>query len=410
MDRIAIVGGSLAGNQAASSLSRAGFEGEVVVVSGEPHLPYDRPPLSKKFLAGDPADTDPPWLRRSENDRIEWSLGHAAVGLELSSDGRSTITLDNGSLVRADGLVIATGLRARTLPDVGRLAGAHNLGGVHTLRNLADAEGLRSELRNTPGSLVVVGCGFIGAEVASTAREMGWAVTIIEAADTPLQRVLDAEAGNAIGDLHRRNGVDVRLGTTLDAVIGSDESNRVEAVELGDRTRIECSVLVVGIGAIPNTEWLESSNLKIDNGVVCDSTLLAAPGVVAAGDVARWPNERFGLEPSRVEQWDNAVSTAEHAAGTLLAWADGRSGKPYTPVPWFWSDQYDKKIMLAGNPTRHPEVLQGGFDEQRVVQMYVSDDDKLTGVFVWNRPRQAVIARQLIEAEADAAEAREQLS
>ncbi len=171
--------------------------------------------------------------------------------------------------------------------------------------------------------------------------------------------------------------------------------------------------MVVGIGVVPSTDWLAGSGLTIDNGIVCDATCLAAPGVVAAGDVSRWPNQRFGADDApltRVEQWDNAVEQGGYVARRLMAWANGEDIEPYTPVPWFWSDQYDTKIQLAGTPTGRSEIVQGSFEEQRVVQIFLDDDGLLVGALAWNRPRQAIQSRQLIGRGATADEARETLA
>ena len=183
---------------------------------------------------------------------------------------------------------------------------------------------------------------------------------------------------------------------------------RLEAVALSDGTSIQASVAVVGIGVIPNTDWVEGSGLTVDDGIVADATCLAAPGVVVAGDVARWPNERFGGRLMRVEQWDNAVEMGGYAGRRLVA-DPVADVEPFAPVPWFWSDQYDRKIQLAGVPTGRSRVVQGTIAERRFVQIYLDDDDRLAGALCWNRPRQAIQARQLVAAGASAADAASQL-
>lgn len=395
LNNIVIVGASLAGAQAAQTLRRQNFEGSIVLVGDESHPPYDRPPLSKKYLAG---STEREKLRlRSMADpdelRVDLRLNEAATGLDV--DRRVLITT-TGELA-FDGLILATGARPR------RLAG--ELDGVHVLRTLDDADGLREAFAARPDRVVVIGAGFIGAEVAATAREAGLEVTMIEAGAAPLSRVLDADAGMAIADLHRDNGVDVRLGVGVDALVGTGS---VEKVELSDGTSLDADVVVVGIGVIPNTEWLEGSGLTIADGVVCDRTCLAAPGVVAAGDVARWDHPRYGS--LRVEQWDNAVDQGGYVAKRLLAESDGQMVEPFAPVPWFWSDQYDRKIQLAGMTTANVEIVQGSIEERRFVQLYLGDDGQPVGVLAWNRPRQAVMARQLLEKSAGIQEARDALA
>ena len=214
--------------------------------------------------------------------------------------------------------------------------------------------------------MAVVGAGFIGAEVAATARERGLEVTVIEALPVPLGRVLGTEIGTVCADVHRDHGVDLRLGVGVDGFGGH---GRVERVNLSDGTSVDADVVVVGIGVVPNTEWLEGSGLTLDNGVVCDETCLAAPGIAAAGDVARWPNPLFG-ETMRVEHWDNAIAQGQHAALRLLQADD--EAQPYAPVPWFWSDQYDRKIQLAGRaaPDDEVRIITGSTEERRFAALY----------------------------------------
>ena len=414
MRNIAIVGASLAGLHAAQALRRAEFDGPLALIGDEVHYPYDRPPLSKEFLAGS-MDEDRLRLRPAADPAalgVDWHLGCSAVGLELSadlsSDDRSShvVRLDDGTAVEADGVIIATGARARTLP------GADGVGGVHVLRNLDDARQLRAEIgaavESGGGSLLVVGCGFIGAEVAATARGRGLDVTIVETAPAPLTRVLDEAAGMAVAELHRSHGVDVRLGIGVATL--NTTHDRVTSVELTDGSVVDATIVVIGIGVVPNVDWLAGSGLEIDDGVVTDGTCLAAPGIVAVGDVARWPNPRFGGEARRVEQWDNAVEMGGYGAKRLLAWADDAAYEAYAPVPWFWSDQYDRKIQLAGVPGPGVELVQGTLEEQRFVQLYLDEDGAVSGTLCWNRPRQAIMSRQLIAAGAPLSEVREALS
>jgi NADPH-dependent 2,4-dienoyl-CoA reductase/sulfur reductase-like enzyme len=409
MERVVIVGASLAGVHAAQALRRQGYDGELVVVGDETHYPYDRPPLSKAFLAGT-VDADRLRLRPTADPGalgIEWMLGRRATGLELhpGPGGGGAVRLDGGQSVRFDGLVIATGARPRQLP------GADGYDGVHLLRTLDDCRSLRAAFEQRPGRVAVIGCGFIGAEVAATARQLGLDVTIIEAAEAPLTRVLDAEAGMAVAELHRGHGVEVLLGVQVAELVG--DNGRVRALRLSDGSTLEAPVVVVGIGVVPNTEWLDGSGLTIDDGVVADETCLAWPGVVVAGDVARWPNGRFGGHLMRVEQWDNALDMGSYAGRRLLAWSQGEPVEPYGPVPWFWSDQYDRKIQLAGVAAPSAEVVQGTLGDQQFVRLYHAGPgggaDEVTGALCWNRPRQAIMARQLIAGRASLDEAREKL-
>jgi 3-phenylpropionate/trans-cinnamate dioxygenase ferredoxin reductase component len=393
---IVVVGASLAGLRAAEELRRQGFDGTLTVVGDEPHAPYDRPPLSKQVLSGD-------WDRERidltvmadgglDGLEVDWRLGVRATALDLVD---RTVTLAGAETGRLsfDGLVIATGASPRTLPGHGDLAG------IHTLRTLDDCLAVRATLDATPRRVVVVGAGFIGAEVAATCRGRGLDVTLVEALPVPLERAVGLEVGALTADIHRDHGIDVRLGVGVERIDGAE---RIEQVHLADGSVVDADLVVVGVGVAPNTAWLEGSGLTLDNGVVCDATCLAAPGVVAAGDVARWPSPRFGAA-LRVEHWDNAVTMGEHAARTLLgvgAEAD-TPAEPYDPVPWFWSDQYDRKIQLAGLASGADEmrVIDGSFDERRFAAIY-RKGDRISGVLAMNRPRQVVVYRKLIEANA----------
>ena len=380
---VTIVGASLAGLNAAEALRRDGFDGPVTLIGAESRLPYDRPPLSKQVLAGDweperAALTDSDELA---SDEIEARLGLRATALDL--DARE-LTLHTGETVAFDGLVIATGARCRTMP------GTEGLGGVHVLRSLDDCLALRGDLEAVPQRVVVVGAGFIGAEVAATARGRGLEVTVVEALPTPLSRVLGDEMGRVCAEVHRDHGVDLRTGVGVDRIEGD---RRVERVALTDGSIIDADVVVVGIGVVPNTEWLDGSGLKVGDGVLCDASCLAAERVTAAGDVARWPNQLFG-ETMRVEHWDNAAAQGAHAARRLLNPETG----PFTPVPWFWSDQYDRKIQLAGRvrPDDEVRVVSGSVEERRFAAVY-GRAGRIVGVLGFNRPRHVMRYRALIE-------------
>ncbi len=381
METIVVVGGSLAGLRGAEALRRLGFEGRLVFVGEEPHEPYDRPPLSKEVLRG---DREPEAIRLAKPEAwealdLDLRLGRRATRLD---DGARQVHLDDGECLDYDGLLIATGATPRHLPG-------DELPGIHVLRSLDDCLALRAELEGSP-RVAVVGAGFIGAEVAASCRARGLAVTLIEALPLPLANAIGPEVGGVIADVHRENGVDLRLGVGVD---GFEGDARVTGVRLADGSRIDAEVVVVGIGVVPCTQWLEGSGLTLDNGVVCDETCAAAPDVVAAGDVARWHNPLFD-ETMRIEHWTNAVEQANHAAQRLL---EGESVGAFAPVPFVWSDQYDRKIQCAGRvrPDDELEIVHGSIEERRFVALY-GRKGKLTGAIALNRVRQLMGYRRSI--------------
>jgi 3-phenylpropionate/trans-cinnamate dioxygenase ferredoxin reductase subunit len=382
MRRVVVVGASLAGLRAAEALRGEGFDGELTVVGAERHLPYDRPPLTKEILRG---EWQPERLALRpdgyETLRLDLRLGCIAVALR---PGPQAIDLSDGTTILYDGLVIATGSAARRLPGVPELEG------VCLLRTLDDALALRTRLERGP-RVVVVGAGFIGAEVASSCRSLGLDVTVVEPQPVPLVRALGREMGGVCAALQRDHGVELLCGVGVAAVEGD---GRVERVRLEDGRHLDADVVVVGIGASPATHWLSSSGLEIRDGVVCDETCAAQGNViVAAGDCARWYNPLFDSE-MRVEHWSNADEQAAHAARRLL---HGRSIGPYTPVPTFWSDQFGLKIQFAGHflPTDTVRVVEGRPSEHRFVAVY-ERAGRLTGVLTFRRPRRLIELSDMI--------------
>ncbi|HKJ24752.1 MAG TPA: FAD-dependent oxidoreductase [Myxococcota bacterium] len=381
LERIVVVGGSLAGLRAVETLRREGYEGSLVVLGDEPHRPYDRPPLSKQILSGEWEAEKTALPGSAEDHGAEWKLGARAVGLDPAA---REVVLGSGERIGFDGLLIATGARVRELP------GTPPLEGIHGLRTLDDALAVRGALERGP-RVCVVGAGFIGAEVAASCRARGLDVSLVEALPVPLGRVLGDRTGGHMARLHRDHGVDLRCGVGVE---GFEGGARVEAVRLSDGTRIPADLVVVGVGVRPNTEWLAGAGLDLDDGVACDATCATAiPGVYAAGDVARWENPLYGVS-MRVEHWTHAVEQGIAAAENLLA---GEGAKPFASVPFFWSDQYDTKIQMAGRPlpTDDVRVAHGREGDARFVVLY-GRAGRLVAALGFNRARFVVQYRNAI--------------
>jgi NADPH-dependent 2,4-dienoyl-CoA reductase/sulfur reductase-like enzyme len=376
---IVIVGASLAGGRAAQALRQAGHEGPVVVIGAEAHRPYTRPPLSKELLAGD-HDADRCALPSAGAD-VDWRLGTAAAGLDL---GSREVVLEDGERLPYAKLLIATGARARPWP--GDPVG---LDGLHVLRDLDDALALRDAFETGP-RLAVVGAGFVGSEVAATARKRGLDVTLIDIAPHPMT-ALGPEVGARVAELHRAHGVELRLGAGVD---GFEGNGRLEAVRLADGTRVEADVAVVALGAIPNTDWLAESGLELQPGVVCDATLAArdADDVFCAGDAAAWPHPLADGALIRIEHWTNAAEQGAAAARNLLAEPADRV--PYAAVPYFWSDQYDVKIQAVGLAARaeRMHVLEATPDGEKCV-LGGERDGRLVAVVGFNAARRLAFYR-----------------
>ncbi|MET0237540.1 MAG: FAD-dependent oxidoreductase [Kibdelosporangium sp.] len=339
MRTITVVGASLAGLSAARALRTQEFAGRIIVVGSEPHEPYDRPPLSKEFLQGTLDDI----ALSTPDDKlldIDWRLGCTAAALDTSN---RAVVLDNGEQIVTDGVVLATGARAR------RLSGPA-LSGVYTLRTLDDAVALRSALE-LGGSLVVIGAGFIGAEVASTARQLGLEVTVVETLPTPMAGPFGVQMGAACALLHARNGVRLITGVAVSELVGTA---RVRAVRLADGREVPADVVVAGIGAIPNVQWLAGSGVAVDGGVVTDARCkTTVPSVVAVGDCASSFNDHAGAV-IRLEHWTNALQQPKVAAATLLGRTSVHAAR--FSVPYFWSDQYGSRLQFAGHRRDGDEV------------------------------------------------------
>ncbi|GAA1000118.1 FAD/NAD(P)-binding oxidoreductase [Acrocarpospora macrocephala] len=337
MRSVVIAGGAIAGLSAARELRRAGFPGRIQVVDQDRRGPYRRPEVSKGLLEGrlglDSVAT--PWPADLNVDRI---LGVRLTGLDLAA---RTVQVEGGA-VPFDGLVIATGCAARRSPY-------EAMAGVHTLRSADDAERMRPELAAAM-KIVIVGAGFIGLEVASVARKLGKSVTLLEAAEIPLARVLGDDFGEHIAGTHRAHGVDLRTGVTV-AGVTAGASGRVSSVELTSGETVAADVVLVAIGSEPATGWLRDSGLDLSMGVVCDETCAVADGVVAAGDVASWINPLYRRR-MRVEHWTNAVEQGAYAARRLMGTHDPTG---FASVPYFWSDQYGVKLQCVGSTLDHDQ-------------------------------------------------------
>ncbi|HVV08311.1 NAD(P)/FAD-dependent oxidoreductase [Amycolatopsis sp.] len=382
-DSFGVVGASLAGLRAVEAARKAGYSGRITLIGAEEHLPYDRPPLSKQYLGGkaeEPVFRDERALR--DELGVELRLGRPATGIDTA---RRVVSV-GGDEVPYGALVIATGARARTLP------GADGLEGVCTLRTLDDARMVRRSLE-AGARTVVIGAGFIGSEVASSARARGLPVTVVEAAPVPLTRSVGSEMGKLLADLHLRAGTDLRLGVGVERITGN---GAVDGVVLTDGTELPADLVVVGIGAAPSTEWLRHSAIRLDDrdgGVLCDRTLATSmPGVYAAGDVCHWISDLFGSR-LRLEHWTSAAEQGALAARNAL---EPELAKPYDTVPYFWSDWYSSRIQFVGEPAADEiAVVDRHWEEGKLLALY-RKADRVVGALTVDRPTLIMKFRRMI--------------
>lgn len=365
--RIVVVGASAAGLSTAEALRRGGYANKLTMIGAETHRPYDRPPLSKQYLTGE-WDAERVMLRSAvhlEDLDVEIRLGIPAGGLDMSA---RRVVLTDGSEVGYDTLVLATGVSPRTLPNT------RHLQGVHTLRTLEDADGLRGEL-HAESRVVIIGAGFLGTEIAAVAALHGAHVTLIGNA-APLASILGAELGAQLGGLHESHGVTLVAGPDATVTSVLREGARMTGVVLSSGERLPADLVVMAIGSTPAVDWLCTSGLTIADGVSCASDSSAAPGIYAAGDVARWHNSLFDVS-MRLEHRTNAVDQGVHVAEQILA----GTRRDYTPVPYFWSDQYDLNLQCYGWLRDHDEVLiaEGSLSEGKFVALF-RRGERLTGV------------------------------
>ena len=378
---VVVVGGSVGGTRVLAELRAAGFDGQITLIDREAAAPYDRPPLSKQVLVG---DWEPE--KASLGDPVAgWGadiVEEQAVGLDADAH---TVTVESGAKIRYDKLVIATGASPRTL-------GADGLDGVHVLRSMSDCLAIKDSLERG-GPLVVVGGGFIGAEVASSGRALGIDVTLVEALSVPMARALGDELGALLQGLHEENGTEVLCSVAVDGLQGD---TRVSGVRLSNGATVPANTVVVGIGVTPNTSWLAGSGLTVDDGVMCDQ-FCAAVGVedvLAIGDVARWYDVRIQRHV-RVEHWTNATEQAYTVAHNIVERDDRRV---HQGLPYFWSDQYKTKIQLIGycDPTAQVTIVRSAGGKARAAAVYHHGDELRAAVMI-NWPRALGMSRVALQ-------------
>jgi len=382
---VVIVGGGLAAARTAEQLRRAEYTGRITIVSDEVHLPYDRPPLSKEVLRKEVDDVALKPREWYDEKDVTLRLGAAATGLDTAEQ---TVTLDDGSVLGYDELVIATGLVPRRIPAF------PDLEGIRVLRSFDESMALRGHA-SAARHAVVIGAGFIGCEVAASLRSLGVDVVLVEPQPTPLASVLGEQIGELVARLHRDEGVDVRLGVGVAEVRGQ---GRVDTVVLTDGMELTADLVVVGIGSRPATKWLDGSGIEVDNGVICDEAgRTSAPNVWALGDVASW-RDATGHQ-ARVEHWSNVADQARVVVPALL----GQDVPTNVVVPYFWSDQYDVKIQCLGEPEAN-DVVHLVEDDGRKFLAYYERDGVLVGVVGGGLPGKVMKVRAKIAAATPIAE------
>ncbi|MBS1695940.1 MAG: FAD-dependent oxidoreductase [Actinobacteria bacterium] len=393
-----VVGSSISGVRTAQALRTEGFAGRLVLVGEESELPYDKPPLSKRFLSAGNGGTDNRLLSPEKAGElgIELLLGVSATGLDIAT---KTLQLADGSTVDWDIVVLATSASARPSPWPAR-------SGVHVLRTLADARALRSDLsRHHP--LVIVGGGFIGAEVAAAAQSLGCEVTLVDPLPTPIGRIVGEELGAVFNELHHRHGVATEFGVGVDSISGRTGAL---SVTLTDGRVLRAGTVVVGIGAVPNDGWLSASALEVADGVLCDEYCRAVntTNVYVVGDLARHFCRSTG-HYIRAEHWTNAVDSAATAAHNI---AHPDRLRSHTAVDYIWSDQYDWKIQIVGRPAlAAAHELTGTFagESARGAALYYDEAGRFRGAVTVNWPRALMLCRQVLAAEGSLADARDRL-
>lgn len=384
-ETIAIVGAGQAAGQAAQSLRQRGFTGPIVIIGDEPFVPYQRPPLSKKFLAGEME------LERLHIKPAHYYSDHdiqlllATRVTAINPDTRS-LQLGNGKTLAYDKLLLTTGSRVRKLSIAG-----NDLAGIHYLRNVADVQAIQHNFK--PGArLVIVGAGYIGLEVAAVAVSHGLEVTVLEAEARAMNRVVAPEVSAFFHDLHTAAGVKIQFGRMVKAFGGKDSVNEVICA---DGSAVPADLCIVGIGIIPNTELAEAAGITCDNGILVDEFAATnLPGIYAAGDCTRHPNKLLGVN-LRLESVHNALEQAKTAAATLCG-----EQLPYAQVPWFWSDQYDVKLQIVGINTGYDQLIIRGAPGEGSFAAFYLKNRQLLAVDAINSPREFMLGKKLIPAKA----------
>jgi len=377
-DQVVVVGAGLGGMRVAESMRAAGYAGKLTLVGDEPHYPYNRPPLSKAALANSVAVPDLHFRRKSSLDDVVWRLGAAAAACDIAN---GILTLADNTELSFTGLAIATGIRPRRLsipgPTTGRFA----------LRGAADAEALRKEL-NPNAHLVILGAGFIGCEVAATARSLGAHVDVVALDEEPMIRAIGADLGAAMRRHHEKHGIRFHLGRTVAQFLGDEV---VTGVQLDDGAELPATVVLEAVGSVPNTEWLAGNGLDLSNGVLVDDNLQVIGGprpAVAVGDIARHPNALLPSGHWRIEHWNMPTETGRRAGQTLAALLAGEelASPAFAALPSFWSDQYDLNVQSFGMPTLgEPVLVDGEWDGDCIVEY--RKNDALVGVIGVNRSK-----------------------
>ncbi len=377
-----IVGANAAGDSAAQTLRKEGFDGRIILISGEPDRPYDRPPLSKEFLRGE-KEQEKVFFKSAEfyqEQDIDLRLGVVATRLDPAD---KAVELDTGETLKCDKLLLSTGGRVRRLNIPGI-----DLEGVYYLRTLRDSQRLAQAIDKSKRA-VVVGAGFIGSEVAASFRMKGLEVTLVELQPMPLRNSLGDELGAIYADIHRSQGIDLQLQKGISEIKGH---RKVEQVITTSGSPIECDLVVVGVGIAPETGLVEDTAIAVDNGILIDEFCQTSlPGIYAAGDVANWRHPDLGYR-LRVEHWDNALNQGAAAARSMLG-----NKEPYSPVPYFWSDQYDLNLQYIGHATQWDKIVYRGDPKDQKFSAFFLRDEMVLAALAVNRFKDVNPARSLIK-------------